>query len=234
MYWNNPLILVKISNFDLDPIVQSLHGNQHCLFWNPVARFQTISTNQKLDDLIAWGNHWLEQHGIDNFSSDPRNWYDIANLTKLNMWVNDIRRQGIVKPLLLQDLGNGTTIAGTGDSRLRCLEVIPEISTVPAFISTHSNRKHIYQELEPVTRFDQFAQLCNAEPDVEFLFRLTDANAPYGLDWYEYTSSLTRAVTPSEDDAVQMFVHMVKSRPGFKITRTYFTENINWDMYIDL
>lgn len=97
-YWNNPLLTAKVRGYDLDPVVQSFHNGQHCLFWNPASKFDNITTNQKLDDLIKWANEWLEHDGIDAFRSDPRNHYDIANLTKLNMWIEDIRKQGIVKP----------------------------------------------------------------------------------------------------------------------------------------
>ena len=116
--------------------------------------------------------------GIDNFIKDVRNHYDIANLVKLNMWIHDIRSQGIVKPWLMLDQGDGTFLAGTGDSRLRCLERIPEIQTVRAFISTRTERSHLYQGLEEVKTFDQFAQLCDAVPGQNFLFRFTNADAP--------------------------------------------------------
>lgn len=231
-YWNNPLITVKLDT-DRDPVIESFHNGRHCLFWNPASAFDNISTNQRLDDLIKWANEWLEHDGIDAFERDVRNRYDIANLTKLNMWIADIQQQGIVKPWLIQDQGDGTFVAGTGDSRLRCLEVMPEITSVPAFISTSADRAHLYQDLEPVTSFDQFAQLCQAEPEVEFIFRLTDPLAPYGLYWYEYNTNRTRAVTPGEDQAVRMFVNYAKSNPGFRITRTWFTNTVNWKNYTE-
>ena len=231
-YWNNPLITVKLDT-DRDPVVESFHSGQHCLFWNPASRFDNITTNQRLDDLIRWANEWLEHDGIDAFAQDLRNRYDIANLTKLNMWIADIRQQGIVKPWLIQDQGDGTFVAGTGDSRLRCLEVMPEITSVPAFISTSTERAHLYQDLEPVTSFAQFAQLCAAEPEVEFIFRLTDATAPYGLYWYEYNTNRTRAVTPGEDQAVSMFVNYVRSNPGFRVSRTWFATAVPWNLYTE-
>jgi hypothetical protein len=231
-YWNNPLITVKLDT-DRDPVIESFHNGRHCLFWNPASRFDNISTNQRLDDLIRWANEWLEHDGIDAFESEPRNRYDIANLTKLNMWIADIRQQGIVKPWLIQDQGDGTFVAGTGDSRLRCLEVMPEITSVPAFVSTSADRAHLYQDLEAVTSFAQFAQLCRAEPEVEFIFRLTDPTAPYGLYWYEYNTNRTRSVTPGEDQAVKMFVNYVKANPGFRVSRTWFANAVDWNNYTE-
>jgi hypothetical protein len=230
MYWNNPLIEIKWPS-DQDPVQQSFHNGAHCVFWNPQTKFDNISTNQRLSGLCKWANEWLISDGIDGFVVESRNHYDIANLVKLNMWITDIRSQGIVKPWLIQDQGDGTYIAGTGDSRLRALECIPEIQTVPAFISTSIDRAHLYSDLEPVTTFDQFAHLCGAESGNLFLFRLTDAQAPYGMYWYEYNTARTRAVTPGESEAVNMFVQYIRQHPGTEITPRWFNTPVNWDNY---
>lgn len=230
MYWNNPLINVTWPS-PIDPVVASLHHGEHCLFWNPVAKFDNIKTNQTLKDLCNWANQWLENDGIRSFVNTVSNHYDIANLVKLNMWIADIRHQGIVKPWLILDQGNDEYIAGTGDSRLRCLERIPEIHSVPAFISTHRNRAALYQDLEEITTFDQFATLCRAEPGQEFLFRLTDPAAPFGMYWYEYNSDQTRSVTPGETEAVHMFINFYKKNPGVTITPEWFDHLVDWSEY---
>jgi hypothetical protein len=229
MYWNNPLIELKWPASQ-DPIATSTHNGVHCLLWNPCAEISNIVTQQRLVDLCSWANSWLQKQGIEQFVAESRNHYDIANLVKLNMWIHSIREQGNVKPWLLLDQGNGTFTAGTGDSRLRCLERIPEITAVPAFISTTSNRKHLYPELEEVTTFDRFAALCDAVPGQRFLFRLTEVNAPYGLCWYELDSIRTRYVTPSEQEAVAMFVKYYTQYPGMTITPEWFDEKIYWQM----
>lgn len=231
MYWNNPLERV-VYPASSDVIFKATHGGQHCLFWNPAARFDNISTNQRLQDLCDWANDYIQTQGLQRFLTDPRCFYDIANLVKLNMWIQDIRRQGIVKPWLIQDQGDGTFLAGNGDSRLRCLERIPEIKTVSAFVSTHQSRAHLYEDLEPVTSFEQFASLCQAELGQEFLFRLTDANAPYGLYWYEYNSSKTRAVTPGEPEAVSIMTNYFDQHPGLEITPEWFDIPIQWEDYM--
>lgn len=228
MYWNNPLIELQWPATQ-DPIAQSQHNGTHCIFWNPAAKFDRVVTQQRLNDLCQWANNWLESDGIEKFVTDPRNHYDIANLVKLNMWIKSIREQGIVKPWLLQDQGDGTFLAGNGDSRLRCLECIPEITTVPAFVSTTTDRKHLYPGLEEVTTFDRFAELCKAIDGQQFLFRLTDTDAPYGLYWYEYNSDLTRSVTPGEADAVAMFTNYARANPRVKITPVWFDSLIIWE-----
>jgi hypothetical protein len=231
MYWNNPLEQVRYPG-PSDIIFKATHGGQHCLFWNPAARFDNISTNQRLVDLCTWANNHVRTQGVNEFLTNPCCFYDIANLVKLNMWIQDIRCQGIVKPWLIQDQGDGTFLAGNGDSRLRCLERIPEIQTVCAFISTHVSRAHLYSDLEPVDTFEQFAQLCGAEPEQEFLFRLTDADAPYGLYWYEYDSSKTRAVTPGEPEAVGIMTRYFAVHPNVVITPEWFDIPIHWQEYM--
>jgi hypothetical protein len=232
MYWNNPLIETRWPA-SIDPVVDGMHNGVHCLFYNPVATFENVKTQQTLDDLSTWASEWLTKDGIDEFVADKRNHYDIANLVKLNMWIHDIRRQGIVKPWLMLDQGDGSFIAGTGDSRLRCLERIPEISTVPAFISTTEQRRGLYKDLEEIKTFDQFANICKARFNKMFLFRLTDARAPYGMYWYEYDSDLTRAVTPGESDAVAMFTKYYKKNTPVKITPEWFDNVIDWNSYTE-
>lgn len=227
-YWNNPLTEVVWPS-DCDPIVESFHNGKHCIFWNPETKFDNILTNQRLGDLCSWAQAQLDHNGLDAFVQDQRNHYDIANLVKCNLWIHDIRSQGIVKPWLMLDLGDGTFIAGTGDSRLRCLERIPEISTVAGFISTTTARAHLYSDLEPVTSFDQYAKLCKAVPGQRFLFRLTDPTAPFGVYWYEYDSEQTRLVTPGESDAVSMFYNYAKLNPGLQITPEWFDSKITWE-----
>lgn len=231
MYWNNPIVECYWPG-PVDPVWQSLHHGQHCLFWNPKAKFDNIQTNQRLGDLASWANQGLANQGLQQFVHNPQNHYDIANLVKLNIWIWDIRQQGIVKPWLILDQGQGTLIAGNGDSRLRCLELIPEITAVPAFLATHSKRAHLYADLEPVTTLDQFAALCGASTGQQFLFRLTDSEAPYGLDWYEYNSDRTRSVTPSQYQCVTAFEMYAKSNSGVSIDIKWFDSVIDWHHYL--
>lgn len=228
MYWNNPIIQTNWPYSTPDPIKQAQHHGQHCLLWNPQAPIDNIETTHRLQDLCNWANGSIAELGIDKFLKDQQNHYNIANLVKLNMWINSIRQDGIIKPWLLQDQGDGTFLAGTGDSRLRCLERIPEIKTVRAFISTLSSRKHLYPDLIEVECFDQFVELCDTEPKREFLFRLTDAQAPYGLYWFEYNSERTRSITPGEPQAVEMFTRYIKHNPGIKITPEWFDNIKSW------
>jgi hypothetical protein len=227
MYWNNPLVEFHWPNKQ-DPIQISSNQGMHCLFWNPHCEFRHFSTNQRLNDLCEWANQWLEYDGPVGFLAEPRNHYDIANLVKLNMWIRDIRAQGIIKPFLVLDQGDGTYLAGNGDSRLRCLERLPEIQTVPGFITTHHSRAHLYSDFEPITTFDRFAELCGADLGQLFTFRFTDSQAPYGLYWYEFNSSRTRSVTPSESQCLIWVEKYFKQHPHVRISPEWFDQDIDW------
>lgn len=226
MYWNNPLTEI-VWPCDHNPLAGQV------LFYNPQYQFNDLHTNQRLQDLCNWANNWLGTDGVQGFVADNRNHYDIANLVKLNLWIAHIRKQGIVKPWLILDQGNETYVAGTGDSRLRCLECIPEIQTVPAFVSTCADRAHLYSDLEPVTSFDQFAKLCGADPQQLFLFRFTDKSAPYGIYWYEYASPRTRAVTPGQDWCVSTFVRYAEQHPKLSITTKWFGQLVDWQTFAE-
>ena len=227
MYWDQPLIACRWPQ-DPDPFPQLL-GQDYLLFWNPEFDFSGLKTNQRLDDLCAWARHGLDG-GLDRFVKDERNHYDIANLVKLNMWAADIRRQGIIKPWLILDWGNGVQEAGTGDSRMRLCEVMPEIRSVTAFISTHRSRANLYQSLAAITDFDQFARYCDADVGQKFLFRPTDDQAPFGIYWYEYDSERTRSVTPGEAWCVTVFARYYEAEASL-ITPEWFLAPIDWYAY---
>jgi hypothetical protein len=55
MYWNNPLEQVQYPAAS-DIIFKATHGGQHCLFWNPQAKFDRVVTQQRLADLCKWSN----------------------------------------------------------------------------------------------------------------------------------------------------------------------------------
>jgi hypothetical protein len=230
MYWNNPTINLTYPS-DQDPIKDSLHNGRHCLFYNPTQDKNIIRTNQSLQDLCNWANTQIASQGVDGFVKDPANHYDIANLVKLNIWVDDLPCQGSIKPMLLQHVGRPLLESGTGESRLRALERVNAITTVSAFISTHADYQNQFDHLESITTFNRFAELCSAEQGQQFIFRLTDDQALYGLDWYEYNSSRTSAITPGEDYCVTVLSKYLKQHPGTRFTPAWFDRLVNWDQY---
>jgi len=227
-YFNNPIKTYNKTvlpyGLDTDPIVKSMHCDQHVLFYHSKFNHQLINYQQKLQDFCNWANIRTE-----DFLLDSSNFYDIANLVKLNLWIADIKAQGIVKPMLIYYDGEFT--CGTGESRLRTLECIPEVAHVTAFITTHQQHAHKFLHLEPVTRFARFAEICKATLGQQFMFRFTDANAPWGLDWYEYDSDKTRAITPSQDYCVEVFGKYLQQHPDTVFSPEWFSQLVDWNHY---
>jgi len=229
-YFNNPIKIytntVLPYGIDTDPIIHSLHGGEHCLFFQPMLPKGAIYYKQKLQDLCDWANS-----RTDDFTDRQLNFYDIANLVKLNLWINDIRKQGIVKPMLITYTGEEHYGINNGESRLRCLEVIPEITTVDCFITTHSRYADKFKNLPQIKNFDQFAGSCRAEIGIEFQIRFTDKLAPYGIDWYEYNSQKTGRVMPSEKLCIVLIKNYLKAHPSVVFSPEWFSQLVDWNHY---
>ena len=229
-YWNNPIKTytntVLSYERDVDPIVASEHGGEHCLVFQPMLPKSVLKYQQKLTDLCDWANN-----RDSSFIDDERNFYDIANLVKLNLWIADIRKQGIVKPLLLAYTGEGEPyLINNGESRLRCLEVIPEIEFVDCFITTH--RRHADKfKLPYIENFEQFAEICRADIGQLFQFRFTDRNAPYGLDWYETSSRKTGSIMPAQELCVSLIKNYLNEHPSVEFSPDWFSTAVDWNLY---
>ena len=230
MYWNNPTIELTYPS-DRDPVAESLHNGTHCLFYNPEIPKSNIHYTQSLQDICDWANRQINDQGLDGFVSNQLNHYDIANLVKLNMWVDDIRQQGVVKPMNLYHSGPDHYGINNGESRLRALERIDSITSVAGFIGCRVEHAENFNKLESVTTFKRFAELCRAEPDQQFLFTLTDTAAPYGIFWYEYNSRRTVLVTPGESYCVNALHTYLTQHPDTIFTPKWFDTLITWNNY---
>jgi ParB-like nuclease domain len=229
-YWNKPKINCVYA-VEQDPVKDSFHNGNHCLFYDPSINKNAIRYEQKLEDICEWINKKIKYNGIDGFVSDPMNHYDIANLVKLNMWVDDIRKQGIVKPILVYYDGQEKYGINNGESRLRALERIPGIDSLAGFISTRVEHADQFKHLVSVVNFKQFAELCKATDGQQFMFTITDPEALYGLFWFEYNSHRTEAVTPGGDWCVKIFHNYLKAHPGMLFTPDWFDTLIVWNDY---
>lgn len=233
-YYNNPIKTYTHTVLpypaDTDPIVASTHNDTHCLFWDPGIHKARIQYKQSLQDVCDWANIRIKDDGIDGFVSDNRNWYDIANIVKLNMWVADIRTQGIIKPMMLYYDGNQKFGINNGESRLRALTCIPEITMLESFISTHVKYAENFKHLPQIENFDQFTEICKTPIGTEYMFTTTDKDAPYGIFWYEYDSERTRAVTPGESECVNMLKRYLDTS-NIKFEIEWFNNLVDWSTY---
>lgn len=82
-----------------------------------------------------------------------------------------------------------------------------------------------------MTTFEQFAKLCQAVPGQQFLFTLTDPQAPYGIFWYEYDSVKTAPVTPGEPWCVDVFRNYVTQNKSIHFTPEWFDTLVLWVDY---
>ena len=234
-YWNNPIKTytntVLSHGLDTDPIIQSSHRGEHVLFYQPMLPKSAIYYKQKLQDLCDWINSRLQQSGIDSFISEPLNWYEIANLVKLNLWIDDIRKQGIVKPFMLCYTGEEYYGINNGESRLRCIEVIPEVTTVDCFISTHRRYADKFKNLPLIENFDQFTEICKAEVGQQFQFKFTDKHAPYGIEWYETNSRKTGHTMLSQELCKHLIENYLKEHPSVVFSPDWFSTPVDWNLY---
>jgi hypothetical protein len=231
MYWNNPTIELTYPLSTQDPIVDSLHNGAHCLFYDPSVDKTEIGYKQSLGDICNWANQSIRNNGIDGFINDTMNHYDIANIVKLNMWIDDIIKQGIVKPMNLFYDGGQKYGINNGESRLRAAERIPSISNIAGFISCRAEFADQFAHLESITNFNRFAEICRASQGQQFFFTLTDSEAPYGIFWYEYASPRTVAVTPSEKYCVDTLHAYLTRYPYTTFTPEWFDTLVDWADY---
>jgi hypothetical protein len=104
------------------------------------------------------------------------------------------------------------------------------MQTVAAFISTHQQYQSKFAHLESVTTFARFAEICQADSGQQFLFRSTDPQAPYGLDWYEYNSHRTAQVTPGTDACVCAITKYFQVHNEIVITPDWFDLLVDWEL----
>jgi len=229
-YWRNPQINVIQDTYIDDPIVPSLHQGTHCLFYDPAVSVESIA-HQTLEELCTWANENIEEYGLESFLSTERNLYDMANLVKFNMWIKDIRTQGIVKPMLLTYTGKKKYSTNTGESRLRCLEVIPHVKTVSAFITTHNQYHDQFSHLYKITNAEQFFKVCNTKTGTEYQFKYTDKHAPYGLEWFEYSSNKTRNCMLPDNECIQSIQNYLREHPSVVFSPDWFSTAVDWNLY---
>lgn len=225
MYWNNDILEFRWP-CDQDPVIQSLHNGKHCLFYNPAVSIEHIQPQQTLQNLCDLANELLAQRSVQGFFDLP-DYYDwITNLVKINLMVPTLKQYGCVKPMLLIYQHQLPYTPATGDSRLKALTCVPEISTVPAFVTAHADCAHELQHLIPVTTFDQFAEYCQVSPGTRFVFRFTDDQAPYGLDWYEFDHEVS---VPSNTWCLQVLQNYLDQQPeSFRFTTDWFAVEKSW------
>ena len=218
---------------DTDPIVAASHNDTHCLFYDPGVHKARIRYSQSLQDICDWINLIVKENGIDHLIGEPTHWYDVANVVKLNMWVEDIKHQGIVKPMRLYYDGQDQFGINNGESRLRALTCLPDILHLESFISTHVKYADNFKHLPLIENFEQFCEICRSPIGTEYLFTTTDQDAPYGIFWYEYNSQKTAPVTPGEQTCRKTLSNYLKQNSNTVFTIDWFNNPVDWTLYLE-
>ena len=232
MYYNNPIVEIR-HTADPDPIVQAQHQGQHVLFYNPA---QPVNDIVRIDLLQEWcdmANTRRQEDGAA-FAQEPRNAYLAANLVRINLYVDSLRKHGSVKPMLLYYSGRLPFEAATGGTRLMASELLPNFTHVTAFIATHQDHAHQFSHLQRIDTFEDFRQCCGVELGTQFWFRLTDAQAPWGLDWYEVAVQVPGISVPSDEFCLAAIGTYLKQQPdSFEFDCEWFGVTRDWSQYVE-
>lgn len=224
MYWNNPIVRTTVQS-GLDVIQQAQHQGRHCVFFDPAVNKTQICVPDKLQHVCDLANAWARQLSQ---CPDPGDKEKITNLVRINQFVHSLQTQGNLKPLLLHFL-NGKLCAATGGTRIMAAERLPQFATFPAFVSTHVDHRSRFAHCIEVQSLSHWAAICGAAADTEFLFRLTDEQADYGVDWYEV--ALQSTFVPSHDQCQQWLEAYLQANPGTVFAPDWFDQTINWTVF---
>lgn len=223
MYWNNPTIATTVA-LGPDVVVESQHQGEHCLFYDPHMHESQIERLVTLTDTCELANQWL---GKFDQISEPGDVDKVANIVRINQFVHSLQTQGNLKPALLHYTGVLPMSSGTGGSRLMAMERIPTMTTIPCFVSTHHKYKSEFQHLQEIKTLSEFAERCHADQHTQFFFRLTDSQAPYGIDWYE--AALSHTTVPGNAQCLEWLSAYVAAQPAdFEFTPEWFDQDIDW------
>ena len=224
MYWNNPIIEATV-NSSIDPVAMS--QKQHCLFYDPGVPLDRMVKLISLQDTCNLANQYLKNFDL---ILEPGDVDKIANIVRINQFVHSLRQHGNFKPVLLNYTGTWPLGASTGGSRVMAAERIPELQSLPAFISTHNCYKDEFTHLEEITTLEQFAKHCHADNYTQFYFRLTDNCAEYGIDWYEV--ALESTSVPGNEQCLAWLRSYIQQQPQkFEFTPEWFDQEINWTVF---
>ena len=220
MNWNNAASSIFDDNNILSHIQQE-HG--HCLYYNPAVDINSIQNTDFLQDICLTANSWLDKtlEVSDNFK---------ARLVNINRFAQTLVTTGCAKPLLLHYRGSMPFTAGTGGTRLLAAEVLPSVTTLPAFISTNVQHNTIFSGLEEITTITRFRELCHA-PRGEIRMQL-DSDNEIGIIWYEVDSPDRSIAVYSDESTVAALGQYLKAQTAeFRFEPKWFASAIDWSGY---
>ena len=221
MHWNNPIEIISDNN---DVLLRAQHNGQHCLFYNPAVNIDCIRRLDTPADICAVANQWLKQK--ISVSNDFK-----ARLVNINRFAQSLQTIGCVKPMLLFYHGTIPYEAGTGGTRMLALDVLSTITSVPAFISTHSCYRDNFANLEEITDIARFKELCGA-PTGTVSLRLESASGNVGINWFEIDSQTPDVAVHSEESTIcALENYLTQQSDNFIFTPQWLIQPIDWSRY---
>lgn len=222
-YYHNHIVTAPAYGHS-DAWDQMQQRGQHVILHHSEMPLEHIQRVLTLASACERANGWLCADQL--FEPGPHA-NEVANLVRINLCYHSLVRLGNVKPMLLQYLGSMPLQAATGGTRMAALELIPECRSVGAFVSTHHRWAEQWRHLEQVTSWDRFCELAAADPDSMVSVRMTDAEADYGLDWYEV--SVGQVAVPGDDLCLRALECYLDQQPrDFRFSPDWFTQTIAW------
>lgn len=224
-HWNNPIVSLKAFE-DTTAWEQMQHGGQHCILYDPRTPLNHIQRVLTLDMACNQANALLSSGTL---FTNQQTFNEIANLVRINMFYHSIVQQGNIKPMLLQYTGCYPYNAATGGTRMAAIELISNIQSVQAFVSTHKRVRHELAHLQEVLTWHDFCNIAGAQQSSTIYLRLTDYDADYGLDWYEVGLTDPAMIVPQDKECLVSLERYVESQSNsFRFYPDWFREKINW------
>lgn len=185
------------------------------LYYDPQVAIQHIDLLDHINNVIANANCWLKNTlDIDQNAQ--------ARLVNINRFAESIARRGSTKPMMLNWSGDFPYIPGNGGTRMLAIEVLTNIRSAPAFITSVSKLA-----LEEVTSVAQFQQLCQC-PGSEVYLRLSNT---VGIEWFEISSQDQDLVVYDDFVTAQALKKYLSQQENFEFSRAWFATPINWSRY---
>lgn len=221
MQWNNPIETITENN---DVLVRAQHNGQHCLFYNPAVDLNQIQRLDSPEEICKQANNWL--HEQTSVSNDFK-----SRMVNINRFAQTLQTVGCVKPMLLFYCGTLPFEAGTGGTRMLALDVLLTITSVPAFISTHSCYRDNFANLEEITDIARFKELCGA-PNSTVSLRLENADGNVGINWFEIDSQNSDVAVHSEESTIcALENYLTQQDDNFIFTPQWLVQPIDWSRY---
>mgnify|MGYP000168023539 FL=1 len=143
-----------------------------------------------------------------------------TNLVRLNWMIKDLNYNPIQKPLLI----DGAFRVVTGDTRLMALQLHPQITRVPALM-TSEVAPHDWKPIEDKT---ELGKLLRIDPD-DILINWDWHEKP--LDWIEFAYSHTSNHMHDESQRERMITNYLAKYPGTIFDQDWLLSSIDWSLY---